>query len=357
MSEILKQTDKRLRQQFLVRYQSARDEIAVLLSGVLSQGNRKAEMLKKQLDAGKITQAEYKKRMMSLILSLSMRSKAKEIAGVMVDANVDTYSELNAEIPAVLRDGLNREAWAAEMDVRRDVGLSPLSEDEIYQLMEGGYFFPMKEVNRQKDTRWNQKGIMTGILVGIGLGIAFDRLSTYIADRLFKKNFNSMRERIWETLSGAWETGRDSMLTEEEKKGLKPQKQWIATLDFKTRDAHRQLDGQKVDPDKPYTVNGDEIWYPRDPTAPAYLRCNCRCAERIIRKKYDIPATRKENLRTPLPDGGWEKKIIPYMKYDEWYEMKRREMGDVAIQQQIKEMKREQQQKYYRKRKRMKNAS
>lgn len=357
MSDIINETEKRLIRQFLARYKVARDEIETRLNSILEQGNGKAEVIRKQFESGKITHAEYKRRLMNLILSLAMRSKAKEIAGIMTDANADTYAKLNAEIPAVLRDGLNREAWAAEMDILRDVGLYPLSEDEIAELMEGGYFFPQREINKPKDTRWNQRSIMTGILTGIGIGIAFNRLSTYIADKLFKINFNSMKQRIWETLSGAWETGRDTTLTEEEKKGLKPQKEWIATLDFKTRDAHRKLDGQRVDPDKPYVVNGDEIWYPRDPTAPAYLRCNCRCAERIIRKKYDVPANRKENLRTPLPDGGWEKKIIPYMKYDEWYEMKRREMGDVAIQNQIKEMKREQQRKYYRKKKREKNAS
>lgn len=357
MSDIIREAEKRLRSQFSVRYKTAGEDLENRLRSALSEGSGKAEQLRKLLDSGKITQAEYKRRMTNLILSLSMRSKAKEMAGIMTDANRDTYAELNAEVPGVLRDGLNREAWAAEMDIRQDVGLCPLSEDETAQLMEEGYIFPKKEVNREKDIKWNQKSIMVGILAGLAIGIAFDRLCEFVANRVRKRNQDTMIDRIWETLSGAWESGRDSMLSEEEKKGLRPQKQWIATLDFKTRDAHRQLDGQRVDPDKPYVVNGDEIWYPRDPTAPAYLRCNCRCAERIIRKKYDVPSNRKENLRTPLPGGGWEKKIIPYMKYDEWYEMKRREMGDIAIQQQIKDMKREQQQKYYRKRKRMKNAS
>lgn len=362
MSDIVKETEKRLLKQMLARYKQAGADLERGLSEILGNGKSKADALRKQYLSGKITQTEYKQRMTRLLLSLSLRSKSKELAGVMADANEDAYAGINAEIPAVLRDGINREAWEAEMDVRANVGLYPLSDAETRQLLDGEVtFFPEKKLDRQKDTRWNQKNIMAGILTGIAVGIAIDRLPTYVANRVRNRNYNNMKERTYETLSGAWETGRDSMVSEEERKGLKPQKEWIATLDFKTRDAHRELDGQRVDPDKPYTVNGDEIWFPRDPSAPAYLRCNCRCAERIIRAKYDIPATRKENLRTPLPGGGWEKKILPYMKYDEWYEMKRREMGDIEIQKQIKEMKREQQQKYYRKRKRerekAKNAS
>jgi hypothetical protein len=61
---------------------------------------------------------------------------------------------------------------------------------------------------------------------------------------------------------------------------------------------------------------------------------------------------RRENIRHPLPGGGWEKPLVPQMTYAEWYEMKVQELGEVEIKRQIKEMKREQQKKYYRNRKR-----
>ncbi len=59
--------------------------------------------------------------------------------------------------------------------------------------------------------------------------------------------------------------------------GIKLKKEWLATLDGRTRHEHRILDGQKVDTDKPFKVGGKEIMYPGDPTAPAHLVYNCRC--------------------------------------------------------------------------------
>lgn len=47
--------------------------------------------------------------------------------------------------------------------------------------------------------------------------------------------------------------------------GIKLKKQWLATLDNRTRHAHAMLDGQTLDTDKPFKVDGYELMYPRRP--------------------------------------------------------------------------------------------
>lgn len=59
-------------------------------------------------------------------------------------------------------------------------------------------------------------------------------------------------------------------------KGAKIVKVWDATLDMKTRPEHQALDGQKVDIDKPFSVDGYEAMYPGD-FGEAHLDINCRC--------------------------------------------------------------------------------
>ena len=59
--------------------------------------------------------------------------------------------------------------------------------------------------------------------------------------------------------------------------GIKMKKTWVATLDSRTRHDHRVLDGQTVDIDKPFVVNGRKIMSPGDPSADADLIWNCRC--------------------------------------------------------------------------------
>lgn len=54
-------------------------------------------------------------------------------------------------------------------------------------------------------------------------------------------------------------------------------KQWDATLDGRTRDTHRQLDGQIRELDEPFEVYGMEAMFPSDFGDPAE-DINCRCA-------------------------------------------------------------------------------
>ena len=59
-------------------------------------------------------------------------------------------------------------------------------------------------------------------------------------------------------------------------KGAQIVKVWDATLDSKTRPEHQALDGQTVDIDKPFSIDGYEAMYPGD-FGEAHLDINCRC--------------------------------------------------------------------------------
>lgn len=78
-------------------------------------------------------------------------------------------------------------------------------------------------------------------------------------------------------VTGAQNAGRMDSYAAAEKMGIKLKKQWLATLDGRTRHAHAMLDGQTVDIDKPFKVDGNEIMFPGDTSAPGYLVYNCRC--------------------------------------------------------------------------------
>ena len=58
--------------------------------------------------------------------------------------------------------------------------------------------------------------------------------------------------------------------------GAQIMKQWDSTLDGKTRPAHQALDGQIVEVDKPFVVDGYEAMYPGGFEV-ARLDINCRC--------------------------------------------------------------------------------
>lgn len=54
-------------------------------------------------------------------------------------------------------------------------------------------------------------------------------------------------------------------------------KEWLATQDDRTRDAHIEANGQVVGIDEAFVVDGEELMYPGAPTGSAGNLCNCRC--------------------------------------------------------------------------------
>lgn len=56
------------------------------------------------------------------------------------------------------------------------------------------------------------------------------------------------------------------------------EREWLATLDNRTRDSHAEANGQIVGVDEPFIVDGIEMDYPGDPSAPPDLIMDCRCS-------------------------------------------------------------------------------
>lgn len=60
-------------------------------------------------------------------------------------------------------------------------------------------------------------------------------------------------------------------------------RQWLAGVDDRVRDSHRDASGQIVGIDEPYQVGDAELMYPGDPDGPAEEVIHCRCSELVMR--------------------------------------------------------------------------
>lgn len=69
---------------------------------------------------------------------------------------------------------------------------------------------------------------------------------------------------------------------------IKMVKEWVAVNDSRTRDPHANVDGQTVDKDANFNVNGEMMKRPLDPAASADNVINCRCAMIFRKKEYQI---------------------------------------------------------------------
>ncbi len=85
--------------------------------------------------------------------------------------------------------------------------------------------------------------------------------------------------------------------------GLK--KQWRRSGKLYSRIAHDTADGQIVDVDKPFKVNGVSLMYPRDPKGPPGETINCGCVQLPYMESWDMrrpdrqPFSDREIYRNP----------------------------------------------------------
>lgn len=101
-------------------------------------------------------------------------------------------------------------------------------------------------------------------------------------------------------LTGAENAGRTGSYRRASGMGIELQKQWTATLDSRTRDSHRELDGEKADIDGRFS-NG--LSYPGDPTGPGSEVWNCRCTMAAALPGHDVFGERSTSrLETSYED-------------------------------------------------------
>lgn len=157
---------------------------------------------------------------------------------------------------------------------------------------------PFRDIDIDKDKRWNSKKINAELLQSIEQSESFDKM----ADRLQKvTDMNKVSAiRNARTMTTSFENmGRIDGMKDMQANGVILKKQWLATNDNKTRDAHAELNGQTAEIDEPFINEIGEIYYPGDPSADPSNIYNCRCT-----LTYEI-----EGFEKTLPEGTIKKVI------------------------------------------------
>lgn len=151
---------------------------------------------------------------------------------------------------------------------------------------------PFKEIDIEKDKQWNMKKINAELLQAIESGESIGKMSERLM-RVTDMN-KSAAIRNARTMTTAFENlGRLDGMKKMQDNGTTLQKEWLATLDDKTRDSHAELNGQKADINEPFHSSLGDIMYPGDPSAEPSNFYNCRCT-----LTYDI-----QKFEPTLPEG------------------------------------------------------
>lgn len=283
-----------------------RDEEMKALIGTIQNGKEWTEQDYKQWRLNQMARGERYQ---------ALRDKVAQRA---TDANAAAVSYTNDATPGIYSLNRNYAAYTIEQ-VSGNVGFDLWDEQTVKRLMVEQpdlmpYYPPKRALKRGIDLAYGKKQITASVTSSILQGKSIKHMADDLQKRITTMSRDSAIRTARTAVTGAQNAGRMDSYAAAEKMGIKLRREWVATLDNRTRHAHAMLDGQQADIGKPFKVDGYEIMYPGDTSAPGYLVYNCRCTTIAVVDGVDTSSAqrRARNASTEQTE------VISNMSYAEW---------------------------------------
>ena len=321
-----KLTDKelaKLERRIAKLYREAGKEMQATIDAYFEQFKKRDEEMKALIgtvqNGKEWTEADYKQwRLNQIGRGERYQAMRDKVARRVTDANAVAVSYTNDATPGIYSLNRNYSAYTIEQ-VAGNVGFDLWDEQTVKRLMVEQpdlmpYYPPKRALKRGIDLAYGKKQITASVTSSILQGKSIKRMADDLQKRITTMSRNSAIRTARTAVTGAQNAGRMDSYAAAEKMGIKLKKQWLATLDNKTRHAHAMLDGQAVDIDKPFKVDGEEIMFPGDTSAPGYLVYSCRCTTTAVLDGVDTTTAQR---RARNADTG-QTEVISNMTYAEW---------------------------------------
>lgn len=245
---------------------------------------------KARMDAGEISEDQYKQwRLAQIGRGRRFEALRDKVAERMTNANVAAVAYVNDATPGIYSLNRNFAAYTIEQ-VTGDVGFDIWDEQTVKRLISEQpelmpYYPEKRALNRGIDLAYGKKQITASVTSSILQGRSIKGMADDLQSRITTMNRDSAIRTARTAVTGAQNAGRLDSFYAAEKMGIKCRKQWIATLDGRTRHSHAMLDGEIVDNDKKFS-NGCR--YPGDPQGRPEEIYNCFVGETQIASDGEI---------------------------------------------------------------------
>lgn len=271
---------------------------------------------KARMEAGEISEDQYKLwRAAQIGRGKRFEVLRDKVAERMTNANATAIAYINDATPGIYSLNRNFAAYTIEQ-VTGDVGFDIWDEKTVKRLIseQPGLMpsYPEKRaLKRGIDLAYGKKQITASVTSSILQGRSIKGMADDLQSRITTMNRDSAIRTARTAVTGAQNAGRLDSYYAAEKMGIKCRKQWMATLDGRTRHSHAMLDGEIVDNDKKFS-NGCR--FPGDPNGPPSEIYNCRCT--LVSEIEGID-TSGGKRRARNPETG-RNELIEDMTYAEW---------------------------------------
>lgn len=329
--------EKRLRK----TYKQAKDEITKKLAEWSKEYADKDAEMQAKVASGEITQDEYQSWQQGQALAGKLwRKKLDQVSGVLLEANQQAMEIINKQKMGVFAENANYQSYQLTQDTKMDLSFAVYDVDAVAKLIrDQPELLPRKQVNGKKDKAWNQTKMANIAARAIIQGESIPQIARRIATETASDNMKAMVRYARTAMTSAQNAGRMETLHRAKGMGIQCKKVWLATLDKRTRDSHRNLDGQVRDIDEPFDSDFGKIMFPGDPEGHPGDVFNCRCTltyqyldypvdpstnDRMMYEEWDeeVPVKKKDKngkeYKAKKIIHHRESKLVTDMTYNEW---------------------------------------
>lgn len=304
-------------------YREAGKELQATIDAYFEQFKKHDEEIKALIgtvqNGKEWTEADYKQwRLNQIGRGERYQAMQDKVAQRATEANAVAVSYTNDATPGIYSLNRNYAAYTIEQ-VAGNVGFDLWDEQTVKRLMVEQpdlmpYYPPKRALKRGIDLAYGKKQITASVTSSILQGKSIKHMADDLQKRITTMSRDSAIRTARTAVTGAQNAGRMDSYAAAEKMGIKLKREWVATLDNRTRHAHAMLDGQQADIDKPFKVDGYDIMFPGDTSAPGYLVYNCRCTTIAVVDGIDTSSAqrRARNASTGQTE------VISNMSYAEW---------------------------------------
>lgn len=269
---------KKLEKKISKVYTQAAKEMSEKLEKQLESYAKKLAIKEQQFADGKISKKEFDAWKKYQAFAIENKKHLRDtLVSDLTNSDKIAASLINGHTPEVYAINYNFGTYQVESLTKFDTLFALYSHETVERLLKDDPdLLPQAKIEIPKAERWNKQHINNAITQGMLQGESIPKISQRLTDAVGMSEHAATRNARTATTS-AQNSGRIGAYKRAKNMGIDTRKKWLATLDGRTRHEHRLLDGQVVDMDKPFKVDGREIGFPGDPTAHPSLIYNCRC--------------------------------------------------------------------------------
>lgn len=332
-----KLTDKelaKLERRIAKLYREAGEELQATIDAYFDQFKKRDEEMKALVgtvqNGKEWTEADYNQwRLNQIGRGERYQAMRDKVAQRATDANAVAVSYTNDATPGIYSLNRNYAAYTIER-VTGNIVFDLWDEQMVKRLMVEQpdlmpYYPKDRALKRGIDLAYGKKQITASVTSSILQGKSIKHMADDLQKRITTMSRDSAIRTARTAVTGAQNAGRMDSYAAAEKMGIKLKKEWLATLDARTRHSHAMLDGEQVAQDKKFS-NGCR--FPGDPQGPPWEIYNCRCTLIAAVEGVDTVSAQRR-ARNPVTG---ETELIQNMPYQEWVRSKQKQQKAVEIE-------------------------